>query len=226
MRSLLAILFLCSAFSAKAQLWTEEEQSGRINLGLKFGPGFGSFYGKELKNPRPLLGFNAGLYLHGKDTLGKATWQTGLEARFRGGNFANFDYGNTAYTRIGLITIDVPMLLNINVQPGKKTGKYKALQVGLIGSYILRSVLYIGEDKIPQNRDNNLKTWKNLPFRPFDAQAMIGYQKRGALAGYQIGLKFGVVNLNKNFVLPGGTLPTTGTGKRIGTWNVDFDILF
>ena len=175
------ILFtiLCLTFStAFGQLWSEEESKDRINLGLKLGTGVGSMYGKELKNPRPLLGFNAGLFFHGKDTMGIANWQTGLEIRFRGSNFANSDSGNTAYTRLALISIDIPLCLNLNLQPKSKTGKYKVVQIGLITSYLLKSVVYAGPDYIPAQRDNYNKTWSKLPLKPFDLQGIIGYQKR------------------------------------------------
>lgn len=219
------LIFLL-AFSAKAeaQQWSEDEIKDRMNMGLKLGLGFGGVSGGELKNPTPLLGFNAGLFFHGKDTNARFNWQTGLEARFRGSNFRNGDSGNTAYTRLGLITADIPVLLNIRLgQP--KTGKYKALQVGVIAGYIVRSIVYIGDDKIPAQRDNYLTTWSKLPLKPFDLQAMIGYQKRGQITGYQFSVKYGLLNLNNNFVLP-GLLPATGTGKRIGTWNVDFSFMF
>jgi len=209
---------------SNAQLWTDEEINARSNLGLKLGIGIGSIYGKELKRPTPLMGFNAGLFLHGKDTLRKINWQTGLEARFRGSNFNNSDSGNTAYTKIGLITIDIPLLINYRLS-APRASTNKVLQIGATCSYILRSIVYIGDEKIPAQRDSYLETWSKLPLKPFDIQAVIAYQTRGRVAGYQISFKYSLFNMNNDFHLP-GLLPVTGTGKNIGTWNLDFAVLF
>jgi hypothetical protein len=218
------LMIFTFGLKVQAQQWSADEIKERLNMGLKLGLGVGGVLGGELKNPTPLIGFNAGLFFHGKDTNARFNWQTGLEARFRGSNFNNGDSGNSAYTKLGLITADIPVLLNIRVgQP--KTGNYKAIQVGVIAGYIVRSIVYIGDDKIPAQRDNYLSTWSKLPLKPFDLQAMVGYQKRGQITGYQLSIKYGLLNLNNNFVLP-GLLPATGTGKRIGTWNVDFAFMF
>ncbi len=226
MRRLFIIVLFAGLVGAplRAQQWSEDEVKDRLNLGLKLGLGMGSMYGGELKNPRPLMGFNAGLFFHGKDTNARLNWQTGLEARFRGSNFNNSDSGNTAYTKIGLITTDIPLLLNIRL--GRlKPGFYKTLQVGATGSYILRSIVYIGEDKIPAQRENYLQTWKKLPLHPIDLQGIIGYQKRGPIAGWQVLFRMSLLNMNNNFYLP-DNLPKTGTGKYIGAWNLDFAFLF
>lgn len=171
-----------------------------------------------------MLGFNSCLFLHGKDTNRRLNWQTGAGIRFRGGNFANGDSGNTAYTRIGLISTDLPLLLNYRLgRPGH--GYYKCLQFGVVGSFFLKSIVYQGYDKIPAQRENYLKTWKNLPLKPYDLQAVIGYQKRGQIVGWQMGFKLGIMNINQNFYLK-DMIPVTGTGKKIATWNLDFSFLF
>jgi hypothetical protein len=208
----------------QAQQWSDDEVRERLNLGLKLGLGLGSFYGKELKHPTPMMGFQAGVFMHGKDTNSRLNWQTGLDARFRGSNFNNGDSGNTAYTKIALITIDVPMLLNIRT--GKvRSGNYNAVQLGITASYILKSMVYVGEDKTPAQQNNYLKTWSKLPLKPIDYQLVVGFQHRGQVSGYQINFKYSLFNLNNNFKLE-GMLPATGTGKFIGTFSLDFGFLF
>lgn len=226
MRKLAFTLFIfLNATTSFAQNWTEEEVSERLNYGLKMGMSVSGIYGTELKNPVPMPGVHAGLFWHSKPRNDKKIgYQTGIEARLRGSNFDNGDLGNSAYTKIGLISLDVPLILNMNI--GKvEEKKYKVAQIGIVPGYFLKTIMYSGPDRIPVQRDNYLKTWDKLPLKPIDLQAVIGYQYRGNSAGYQAQLKVGVLNLNDNFSLP-ELLPATGTGGTIMTWNLEFSIVF
>ncbi|MBL7812895.1 MAG: outer membrane beta-barrel protein [Bacteroidetes bacterium] len=232
MKSTLLVLLLAAAagrLSGQAEVvgWTEAEENERLNYGLKLGTGMSAITGGELQRPRPMVSFLAGAYYYTKEMKkSPLAFQTGLDARFRGGNFGNSDSGNTAYTRIGLVTLDMPLLLNYRL--GKKQeDKYRCIQIGAQIGYILKSVAYTGSwpNYTPADADNYMSRWKNLPLHPFDIQAVAGYQYRGGVMGWTASVKVGLNNLNDNFKMPNLT-PATGNGKRIATVSFDLGLVF
>lgn len=210
------------------------------NLGLKLGFSASNMFGGELSNPTPLLGYVAGFYLHNKLDKKIIHYQTGIDLRLRGSNFNNVNDSqqNRAYTRIGIISIDIPLNLLINVGEYTKTN-VNHLMVGIQPSYILRSVVYIGADQIPLNSGNYSSTWSNLPLKLFEFAALVGYQHKQEGFGYQLALKVGLNNLNRNFKLQTSETdpvtkvttvypltPLTGMGKYIGTASLEFSFIF
>ena len=88
-----------------AQAVSDLEYDGRQNYGLKLGMGLNSMYGGKLINPRPTVGFMAGFYFHtNPEKRSPLGFQTGLDLRMRGSNFANGKQGdsniNRSYTKI------------------------------------------------------------------------------------------------------------------------------
>lgn len=227
----------------------DEEWRNPTNYGLKMGFAINSFIPGELQNPRPSVGFMTGIYIERPDKRpSNWGWQSGLDLRLRGGNFANpkllDSVSNSAYSQIGLVTMDVPMLVQYRLS---KSGdeKKKNIQVGLQPSLLLQSKLYVGPNKEPFFKDVYLRSWENLPFTRFDVQGVIGYQMRGYASGYNVNLKCTVLNMNpvsdnpndvggRGFKMPdvdgqgqpAGVLPATGTGKFIGTWTLEFCLVF
>ena len=206
------------------------------NFGMKLGISASTMFGGELQNPTPLLGYVAGLYYHNKLDKKKIHYQTGLDLRLRGSNFNNVNdsLSNRAYTRIGLISVDVPLNLLI------LTGKYSRervnhIMVGIQPSYILRSIVYLGAGQIPAQSQVYMKKWQNLPLSNFEISGIVGYQHKEEGFGYQIAFKVGLNNLNDNFRLVTvdsdtgieyDLLPKTGTGKFIGTGSLEFAFIF
>lgn len=228
---LLSLTGLAGQLSAQA--WTEEEINERLHYGLKLGLGLGSMWGGELVNARPYMGPVAGFYWYTKEKKSPYAFQTGLEGSLRGSNFANTDEnspngGNSNYRRIGIISADVPLLLNYRLGP-QKENKYSCLQVGLLVSGIVKSTVYLGNDKLPAQHyldsSSHLYRWKNLPLKPVEVLGVIGYQSRGAVAGWQVQLKVGLNDMNDGFVMP-YAYPATGTGRRISTWRLDLSVMF
>jgi len=207
----------------------DREWEQRQNFGLKMGLGFNSMYGGELRNPRPLLGYSTGFFWHG-DPLKKRKWdpQMGLDLRLRGSNFANArptdTVINSAYTRISLLSLDAPLMMNFRLKPQKKD-QYRCLQLGVVASLNFRSVVFKGPNRIPAQADVFLDRWENLPLHPLENSLHLGYQSRGNATGVQWALNWGVTDLNDNFALE-GLAPITGTGKRISTWSLQFGLLF
>ncbi len=231
LRTAMVFLFL-GIFSSqvKAQAGNQEDD---LNIGLRMGLGAYSFYGGELKNAVPTIGYLAGLYIHDDLKKGRFHYQGGLDIRFRGGNFTNpskLDTAkNQAYSKISMVTLDMPLSLLISLKPSERR-EAPFLVLGVTPSYILRSVMYVGPDKIPYNHfvdpnNSHEDTWDNLPLKPLEVLMHIGYQQKMEDYGYSIGVNLGVSDLNDNFFVK-GVAPVTGTGKRISTFSIEAAFIF
>ena len=227
----------------------DEEWRNPANYGLKMGLAVNSFIAGELQNPRPSVGFMTGVYIERPDKRkSNWGWQTGMDLRLRGGNFANprilDSVSNSAYSQIGLVTMDFPLLAQYRLS-NSGDEKKRNIQFGLQPSLLLQSKLYVGPNKEPFYKDVYLRSWQNLPFTRFDVQGVVGYQFRGYAMGYNVNIKCSVLNMNpvsdnssdmggRRFKLPevdgqgqpAGVLPVTGTGKFIGTWSLEFCMVF
>jgi hypothetical protein len=239
MKHLFLLLVFLVLGRAAGQTWTDAEMLERQNYGLKLGFNISSMWGGELKNPRPYFGPLAGFFWHTRETKKPWMFQTGLEGSLRGSNFANkrgdsLASTNSIYRRIGMITADVPLLINYRIG-SKKENQTQVVQFGVMVSGTIRSTLYLGEDKLPAqhylNSDSShLYRWDNLPLKPFEVLGVVGYQNRKAYAGWQVQLLIGLNNLNKNagtnIPLFPYAQPETITGRRISTWNLKVSALF
>jgi len=221
-------LTILAFFSLWISATAQESTNDWSNLGLKMGIGAYSFYGDELKNPRPMFGYVAGLYYHSPLEKGRFHLQTGLDLRFRGGNFANAREGDTAigtaYTKISLVSLDLPVQLLISTNLEKQR-EALFVTLGAQASYLLRSVLYVGPDQIPLNQSVYMQTWDNLPLKPIELLLSLGVQQRFVTVGYAISLNMGITNLNDNFLIQ-GISPASGNGLGIGTWSLEASLLF
>ena len=221
-------LTILAFFSLWISATAQESTNDWSNLGLKMGIGAYSFYGDELKNPRPMFGYVAGLYYHSPLEKGRFHLQAGLDIRFRGGNFANAREGataiGTAYTKISLVSLDLPVQLLISTNLEKQR-EALFVTLGAQASYLLRSVLYVGPDQIPLNQSVYMQTWDNLPLKPIELLLSVGVQQRFVTVGYAISLNMGITNLNDNFLIQ-GISPASGNGLGIGTWSLEASLLF
>ncbi len=239
-----------------AQAVSDLEYEGRQNYGLKLGMGLNSMYGGKLINPRPTVGFMAGVYLHtNPEKRSPLGFQTGLDLRMRGSNFANGKQGdsniNRSYTKIAIMSMDVPLLMTYRLSK-QRDKTIKQLQAGLQLGYNFNSVMYVGPGKIPLPTSlstfNSTEKWNRLPIKLMDYQATVGYQSRGESFGYSVSVKMGLRNLNDDFVIRGlvdlnnDGIPETeqelispstdpknekpGTPQMIGTWSVEFALVF
>ena len=256
-RILYLTFFVLGAQYLQGQAVSDLDYEGRQNYGLKMGMGINSMYGGKLQNPRPTVGFMAGLYIHSNPEKKRSPWgfQTGVDLRMRGSNFANAKATDTAinraYTKISLMSLDLPLLVNYRLSK-QRDKEIKQLQGGLQLGYNFNSVLYVGPQKRPLptafNTYNSIKEWDQLPLKMYDLQAVLGYQCRGESLGYSVSMKMGLLNLNNNFVIRGMTdtdgdgvndkeveliSPTTdplkekpGTPQMIGTWSLELALVF
>ncbi len=206
----------------------QSSSNNSSNFGLKMGVGLYQFYGEELKNPMPMLGYVAGIYYHDPLKKGRFHYQAGLDVRFRGGNFNNAKSTDTAvnqaYTSISLVTVDLPLKVLISTDPNKGR-KAMFITAGVTPSYIMRSVLYVGPNKVPLNQEVFIQQWDNLPLKPIEILGSIGVQKMSENYGYAIDLNVGINSLNDNFKVE-GVSPVTGSGLRISTLALEASLIF
>lgn len=222
------ILTIVALVSMLGNSQAQDANNDWSNLGLKMGVGAYSFYGEELKNPQPMFGYVAGLFYHSPLEKGRFHVQTGLDLRFRGGDFANGGIGdsaiNTAYTKISLVSLDVPLQLLISTNLDKQR-EALFVTLGANASYLMRSVLYVGPNKIPLNQSEYMQTWDNLPLKPIELMLSVGVQQRFVTVGYAVSLNVGITDLNDNFKIQ-GINPATGNGGKIATWSLEASLLF
>jgi len=234
------LFFLMAMLATSLQAQNDPDYEKNTNFGIKLGISASTMYGGELSNPKPLLGYVAGIYYHNKLDKKLIHFQTGLDLRLRGSNFNNVNdtQENRTYSRIGIISVDIPLNLLIKVGEFTKTTA-NHIMVGIQPAYIFRSVVYIGPDQMPLNSGTYSSTWDNLPLKSFELAVLLGYQHKQEGFGYQIALKVGQNNLNKNFKLTTSEtdpvtkktivyplLPLTGMGRFIGTGSLEFSFIF
>jgi hypothetical protein len=110
------------------------------------------------------------------------------------------------------------------MNPSKKE-EALCMVLGVNASYLFRTVMYTGPNKIPLNQAEYMQTWDKLPLNPIELQLSFGVQQRGPVVGYSIMLHAAVNNLNNNFKVD-GISPATGNGLYIGTWSLEAALLF
>lgn len=207
---------------------SESDYERNANVGMKLGIAVSTMYGKELKNPTPMMGYVAGLYIHNKLDKKNIHYQAGLDVSIRGGNFNNAKEtdtaSNRAYTKIGLITVDMPLVLLVNYGENSRT-KHSHLLFGIQPSYILKSTAYMGPDQIPSNQTVTNQSWKNLDLKPIEILGLVGYRVKNEDYGYQIALKFSLNNINNGLNMK-DLAPATGKGLSIYTGAIELSLVF
>jgi hypothetical protein len=207
MRNIFFILFLLIGFSSKAQLYQKDE---KFHVGMKAGLGPTILFGDELKNAKTKISFQGGVFF--KHRLGQSLhFQSEALASYKGGKFDN---GVGSYERVSLLYLDFPQYLQIDVS--NKTNKHIVF-LGPQAGFLLSSEVYVNGAFKAKYRDLNLKK--------MDAMGVVGYQFNGYYTGFQVAIKYGLVDVNKNLYFK-DVLPETGTGKTIRNASIDFSFLF
>lgn len=206
--------------------WSEADIMGNAPYGLRMGFSATSFAGSELKNAYPMLGYTGGFYYRWKPNKKKSlTFQNELNIHFQGSNFDNKEYGSSGYRRITLLTLEMPFYWSIPVGKWKEEDGGTSVIIGPQLGFNVRSAVLQGNNFEPVEKDNYLSSWKSLPFRPIHLNAVIGLHHRKGVIGYQVKAKWGLTNLNNNFVLP-KNLPVSGTGGTIFPWSIELGMVF
>jgi len=201
------LLMLFMAFSVKSQRYQDKE---KYTIGIKVGTCFSSLIGQELKNPKVKFGFQGGVYY--RQRLGTSLHLlTEMNASFRGSNFNN---GKTGYSRISLLNLDLPVLLMFDVSAKKNE---HLVFMGPQATYIATSDLYVNPD--------NVSKYKNLDLKPFDVMAVAGYHYNGYYMGWQVAVKYGLLDINDGIMFI-DVKPVTGTGKLIRNISLELSMFF
>ena len=198
----------------------------RGQLGLKLGASLNSWTGGEIPNPEIGLGYTAGFVYAAKETdKGKLGFQTELNIKFVRYPFGNESQGASSLTQISVNQFEVPLLGAYALSSPKMSKKYNVILAGLAPSFTFSSRAFVGSEKTPLQKNNYFESWKSLPLTPMGISAVVGYQSRSAVVGWQVMLKYTINDLNNNFSVP-GTLPATGNGRPIRFLNLEAALVF
>jgi hypothetical protein len=104
----------------------------------------------------------------------------------------------------------------VQIDVSNKTNKHIVF-LGPQAGFLLSSEVYVNGAFKAKYRDLNLKK--------MDAMGVVGYQFNGYYTGFQVAIKYGLVDVNKNLYFK-DVLPETGTGKTIRNASIDFSFLF
>ncbi|MES2779607.1 MAG: outer membrane beta-barrel protein [Bacteroidota bacterium] len=221
-RFLCFILLLSGALFSQAQTDSTETDSAEDNseavlvippineqlkVGIKFGSGVCTLLGNELANPRPSYMLSGGAYLRYRF---KRHWFIQPEAciTYKGSNFNN---GTAQYQSVRMYYIDVPVLLMLGLNDENTSNVF----VGLQYSRLLNASLYLKDAPLPESTAPAIKK--------DDLAAVLGTQFHTPFVGFQIAVKYGLIDIN-NGLLP--NLNPPNTGKDIHHFTIEINFLF
>lgn len=233
--SLLAISLLPLALLAQQDPGTREdggltnmeeiEDFDKKNIGLRMGVSFNTILGTELVNPRPFFSYAGGFYYQKQLLRGRPYWlYTEASLRFAGSNFANYKLSSD-YTRITQLYLDVPLLLKINLSGSRRDDKGRNILLGPQVGHLLRSAIYLGEERVPKNHLVWWQRWENLDLAPFDLNGVLAYEISRPRHAFMITARYGLININRGLYFDDVT-PLTGKGGIIRNASLDFSLLF
>ncbi len=174
-------------------------------LGIKLGTGITTMVGGEPKNPRPAMYLTGGLF--GRLRM-KHNWsmQGEFVVSLKGSNFNN-DPGE--YGSIKTYYLEAPVMLLKGLNPNNTSN----IVFGLQYSRLLNAVQYKVDGALPESESPGIA--KN------DLVAIGGAQFHTPFVGFQLLLKYGLLNINDGF---SGSLPPLNTGKSVH--HITFEVSF
>ena len=220
-RLLLLLIWCCSAFILKAQepvdtaaapIDDDEEivkppMNEDSKMGIKIGTGITSMVGTEPNHPRPAMYLTGGIY--GRFKI-KPKWLIQTEANFsyKGSNFAN---QTGEYSAIKAYYIDIPILILHGLDPNN----VNTIVGGLQYSRLLNAVIYKVGSYVPEGVDLSIN--KN------DLSLVGGVQFHTPFVGYQLLLKYGMLNANTGLA---PSLPPVSQGKSMHNLTFEIALIF
>lgn len=187
-----SILLVLAAFcwgTTNAQLYNQEldefspEATKRDKLGVRLGFGLNTLRSGDLQNTKVTRGYQGAFYYRVNLFKGFHL-NSEFGASIRG---ARHDNGDLSYSQISLFYFDVNILGMIQLDPGFK----HSIIAGVQGSRLMRSSLFIGPEPFP--------AFLQLPFKKYDLDAVVGYHFNTRYAGFQLALKYGLLNIAGDF---------------------------
>jgi hypothetical protein len=180
----------------------------QLKVGIKMGTGMGMMSGPELQNARPKYVITGGAYLHYRFSK---HWSVQPEANitFKGSKFEN---GDNEYSSVTQYAIDLPVLLMYGLTKNNTVNLFAGMQY----SYNLNRSVYLKNAPVPVSPTPSL--------RNDDWFVVAGSQFQTPFLGFQVGLKYGLCNLNTSPET--WTLNPPNTGKEIHQMVLELNILF
>lgn len=206
MMKLFHILLIICLFGLNAQAQTASDK--KYKLGIKTAINLSSLQGTELQNPTPRFGYSAGAYFR-REVGKKYHFQAELLGNFKG---SHFDNGDGEYRSIATFYLDFPLLF------AREIGNDNQMimigpQVGVLGL----SSMYLVRNAKSNTNDVGLK--------PLAVDACLVYQQVGKVAGWQVGIKYGLLNINDNVFFK-DINPPTGNGGTIYSLSFELGLIF
>jgi len=211
------LLLLQTAFAQEADsLANEEDDPGvlvippineKIKLGVKLGCGLFMIGGKEAINPYPIFGLVGGGYFRYRFNTHWAL-QTETNISIRGGKFGNKvdEYGT-----IRTYFVDIPVLLMYGLNEKNTSNVF----VGTQYSNLLNSILFKTNSQVQESQSPALNK--------HDLMVMAGAQFHTPFVGFQLAVKYGLLDANK------GLLPAVGPanqGKNLQHMAFEFSFIY
>lgn len=184
---LLAAGMLCM-LAAAAQHYDPEldeydPEMKRRKLGIRVGFGYTKLNSPQFVNAGSAAGLHGAFYYRKNISKG-FHFNPELGASIKGSKFNN---GDTGYSRISLFYFDIALLGMINLD----NKNVNSIVVGIQGSRLMRSSLFVGREQFA--------SFLQLPFKPWDFSAVLGYHFNTNFIGFNLSLKYGLYNIAGDF---------------------------
>lgn len=133
----------------------------------------------------PMYGVQGGVYFRLK-LGGRFHYQTELAASFKG---SKYDYSDTGYyyNRLGLLYIELPQYLLINLDKEEKHN----LMLGGSFNYLIRPSLFVTNELFP--------SFDKLPIKNYEVSLNVGYFLNFGMVGLQVAYHHGITNIDEPF---------------------------
>ena len=190
-------------------VYGQVESTSDNKIGIKTSINLSTIRGTELENPRLKFGYTAGAYY--QHFLNKK-WNlyTEFVGNFKGSNFKN---DIDEYRRISLFYVDIPLMLMYHLDDEKK----QSVLLGPYASYLGLSSLYVGSQRKAE--------LSNIALKPMDFGVAGYYHLNGKFTTLQVGVKFGLYNIN-NGINFDDIKPETGKNGTISNVGIEIGMLF
>lgn len=164
-----------------AEVWVIPPINEQMKLGVKMGAGMFMIGGEEANKPYPLFGLAGGAYFRYRF---KTHWSLQLEAMasIRGGRFDN---KTDEYGTIRAYFADVPLLLLYGLNEKNTTNVF----IGAQYSNMLNAVLFKTNAQVQETQAPALSK--------HDVMLIAGAQFHTPFVGFQLALKYGLLDANK-----------------------------
>ncbi len=179
----------------------------KMKIGIKFGMGLYMMGGEEANKPYPLFGINGGMYFRYRFN-NHFHLQPEAMISFRGGNFDN---NINEYVTIRSYFVDLPVLAVYGLNEKNTVNVIAGAQYShLLNSAILKKDAQYAEGEAPK-------------LSVHDIMVITGAQFATPFIGFQVLLKYGLINANRGLV---PSVNPVSRGKELHHMALELDFMF